>query len=88
MTTDPDTWKIRVTASSTTRLTWANERLGEGEEGAVVAGVAESMCSRGSAVRLDGCQAETSDGTPCTRDASEDEYCHQHAPSTEGGDGE
>jgi len=84
MSPDPDTWTIEITDSSVARETYADEMLAFGDTGKVRASVAEVMCGRGDGVRLDGCQAETDAGTPCTRDAGEGDFCHQHAPDEEG----
>lgn len=76
---DRDTITIRVTDPAVTRITDAGEELSAGDEGADCRPAAEGMIRRGEAVRVDGCQGETADGTPCSRDADDGEYCHQHA---------
>lgn len=71
-------WTIRITAPRT-RYDDGETTLHPGTSDDAPEGAAERLCRRGDAVRIDGCQAETADGTPCMRDAEDDrDYCHQH----------
>lgn len=76
---EPDTWEIEMVADHVTRVTFQGETLTKGEAGAVLEDVGRVYCRRDEAHRLDGCQAETDDGVPCTNDATDGEYCGVHA---------
>jgi len=53
-------------------------RLPNGPPIDVSDGLGAALIARDDAERIDGCQATTADGTPCQRDASDGDYCHQH----------
>lgn len=73
-----DIWAIRIVQEQVRRESADGKTISHGEEGPVEAPAARVLCERGDAVRVDGCQGETADGSPCTRDADEGDYCHQH----------
>lgn len=78
MADDLDTWTIQIT-NPRLRYDTGTTVLEPGDSGDAPTGAARRLCRRGDAIRLDGCQAETADGTPCTRDADDGEHCFQHA---------
>jgi hypothetical protein len=72
------TWTIRI-KNPRLRYSDGETTIEPGTSGDAPNGSAKRLCRRGDAVRIDGCQATTADGTPCTRDTDEgSDYCHQH----------